>query len=117
MDSIIVPRELTNQSIVLRVLVVGLLFYYGYILVFAYYWQSAYYLIGGLLYWNAYGHFLPIPTTPGDMDIITYAGPIETAFYIVFIYDGVWIVWITLTLVFVFSPFTNEIRSIISKIR
>ncbi len=59
------------------------------------------------LIWSSggFGMFFPIPIEPGMAAVITQAGIIDQVFYLVFIHSGIWILWIILGLLYIFSPY------------
>ena len=58
------------------------------------------------------GSFFPIPSWPGIAAIIVPGHLIDQVFYLIFMHGGIWIVWIVLGLVYIFSPYRLNVRNI-----
>ena len=103
-----------------RVRVALLLVYYILILTFAW-------LMSGLWWWNLEeglmwssggpGIFFPIPFPPGMAGVETPAYPVDQVFYLVFMHCGIWIAWIALGLLYLFSPYRVDIRLLLDRVR
>ena len=63
------------------------------------------------------GGFFPLPFPPGIAAVITPGLPIDNVFYLVFMHGGIWIAWIALGLLYLFSPYRVDIRLLHNKIR
>jgi hypothetical protein len=119
-QNLLVRRHMDEAARTRRVRVALLLVYYTLILVFAWsmsrlWWWS---LEEGLM-WSSGGPgmFFPIPFPPGMAGVITPAYPVDQVFYLVFMHCGIWIAWIALGLLYLFSPYRLDIRLLHNKVR
>ncbi len=97
-------RELTRRSFLQRLIaMIGIV----YILL----WIQLLGLIGGSIiegiYWTAgyAGSFFPIPHPPGLATVMTPASLLDTIIYLIFLQGGIWILWLTFFILYVFSPY------------
>jgi len=105
----IFTKQSLDRATLRRRLLAGLvLIYYVYILYFAWsmsgqWWWS----FGEGLMWSSGGPgmFFPIPMGPGMLAIITSANIVDQIFYLVFMHNGIWILWVVLGFLYVFSPY------------
>jgi len=103
-----------------RVPVAIALVYYVWILLSA--WSMSilwgWNLEGGLMWTSGgAGRFFPIPLGPGEMTIVTSASIIDQVFYLVFMHSGIWVLWIILGLLYIFSPYRLNVGFVKSKLR
>jgi hypothetical protein len=63
------------------------------------------------------GSFFPIPSGSGALTVITQASLIDQVFYLIFMHYGIWIVWITLGILYLFSPYRLAVRCVIRRLR
>lgn len=114
-------REPLRLGTLLRRLPVAiLLVYYVWILLSA--WSMSYSWSWSLdegLTWSSGGpgSFIPIPSRPGYLAVITRAYLIDQIFYLIFMHGGIWIVWIILGFLYVFSPYRLEKTNVCSLLR
>jgi len=112
-QNLLVKRHVDSTARTRRVRVALLLVYYILILAFAWsmsgsWWWS---LEEGLM-WSSGGPgiFFPIPFPPGMAGVITPAYLVDQVFYLVFMHGGIWIAWISLGLLYLFSPYRIDLR-------
>lgn len=106
-----IRKSLSPYNLLRRSPAVILLIYYVWILF------SAWFLFGfwgwsfenGLI-WSSGGpgSFIPIPSEPGHLAVITSGHLIDQVFYLIFMHYGIWIVWILLGILYLFSPYRLE---------
>lgn len=107
-------KEPLKSGILLRRLPVAiLLVYYAWILLSA--WSMSYSWSWSLdegLTWpsGGGGSFIPIPSRPSNLGapMVTLASMTDQIFYLIFMHSGIWIVWITLGVLYLFSPYRLE---------
>ncbi len=63
------------------------------------------------------GRFFPIPVPPGVLAVITHGYLVDQIFYIMFMHGGIWIAWIALGLLYIFSPYRVNLRLLLDKAR
>ncbi len=70
------------------------------------------------LVWTSggFGMFFPIPIEPGMAAVMTGATIIDQVFYLVFMHSGIWILWIILGLLYIFSPYRLYVGVVKSKL-
>ena len=100
-------------------MVVALLAYYIWIL-------TSVWSMSGLWLWNpeeglmwtsgAPGRFFPLPAQPGIAAVMSPAYPIDEVFYLVFMHGGIWIAWIALGLLYLFSPYRLDLRLLLDEV-
>jgi hypothetical protein len=109
-----------RAALLRRAAVALLLVYYIWILTSA--WSMS-----GMWWWNpeeglmwsrAGLGFFPIPFMSDiGAAVIAPAHPLEQMFYIMFMHCGLWIAWIALGLLYLFSPYRVDIRMLLDKIQ
>ncbi len=119
-QNLLVKRHMDKAARKRRVRVALLLVYYILILAFA--WS-----LSGLWWWSLEeglmwssggpGMFFPIPFPPGMLGVITPAYLVDQVFYLIFMHGGIWIVWVALGLLYLFSPYRVDIRLLLDKVR
>ncbi|MGY5862367.1 MAG: hypothetical protein RTU09_08345 [Candidatus Thorarchaeota archaeon] len=118
-QNLLVRRHMDKTARTRRVAVALLLVYYIWILVSAFslccWWWS---LEEGLMWTSGGpGRFFPIPVPPGMLAVLTRGYPVDQVFYIVFMHGGIWIAWIALGLLYLFSPYRIDMRLLLNKVR
>jgi len=119
------PRYLTKkipgrkEILVRRLPVALLLIYYLFILFSA--WSTSHLWSWSLengLEWSSgsAGSFFPIPSGPGILTVISPASLIDQVFYLIFMHYGIWIVWISLGLLYLFSPYRFDTKVVLGKL-
>ena len=63
------------------------------------------------------GRFFPIPVPSGMLAVITHGYLVDQVFYLVFMHGGIWIAWIALGLLYLFSPYRLDMRLLLDKVR
>ena len=108
-------RVISKMSLLKRVLVILLLAYFIWILTFAWSWGVNWSIDFGV-HWTSGGPgtLFPIPSPPGNLTVITPAHPIDTLLYLIFMHNGLWILWMSLTLLFVISPYRINFHTLFS---
>ncbi|MHA1862714.1 MAG: hypothetical protein ACTSWA_03015 [Candidatus Thorarchaeota archaeon] len=84
------------------------LIYYVWILFSAWFMSGLWsWNIGSGVTWTSGGPgmFFPIPMGPGMLTVITTANIIDQIFYLIFMHNGIWILWILLGSLYIFSPY------------
>ena len=84
------------------------LIYYVWILFSAWFMSGSWSRnIGSGVTWTSGGPgmFFPIPMEAGILAIITTAGIVDQIFYLVFMHNGIWILWLVLGFLYIFSPY------------
>jgi len=119
-QNLLMRRHVDKVALISRVAVALLLIYYIWIL------TSAWSMIG-LWWWSPEagltwssggpGRFFPLPALPGWATVITPGLPIDNVFYLVFMHCGIWIAWIALGLLYLFSPYRVDIRLLLDEVR
>ena len=111
--SIVSKRILTRPALLKRALIFALFIYYLWLLTSAWAWHLHGDFINGV-FWPSLpaGTLFPIPTPSGPFMAITRAYPIDAFIYLVFIYNVFWILWTSLSLLYIFSPFKIDIHNI-----
>jgi hypothetical protein len=61
--------------------------------------------------------FIPFPMEPGIATVITQAYLTDQVFYLIFMHNGIWIVWIILGILYLFSPYRIDAGVVIGRIR
>ncbi len=118
-QNLLVKRHVDRAARTRRVAVALLLIYYIWILASAFSmggWSWS--LVEGLM-WSSGGpgRFFPIPTPPGNLTVMTHGYLVDSIFYLVFMHGGIWIAWIALGLLYLFSPYRLDMRLLHNKIR
>ena len=130
--SIIIQVPLNKSTILQRIPVALILTYYIWILAFAFSllfpfwwdperglrWSSAWYYLEQELIWASSppGQFFPIPRPPGRLAALSTAYPHDQIFYLIFMHNWIWIIWVFLGLFFV-SPYRINIRTLFVSIQ
>lgn len=119
-QNLLVRRHMDRAALIRRVAVALLLIYYIWILTSAW-------LMSGLWWWSPEeglmwistipGRFLPIPAPPGGYWVLSHASLVDNIFYLVFMHGGIWMVWIALGLLYLFSPYRVDLRLLLDKAR
>ena len=116
----VIQRTLINKSTILRRIPLALIMiYYLWILIFAWLMQNSWWwdLERGLMWSSSNpGQFFPIPKPPGHEMMITLAYPNDQNFYLVFIHNGFWIIWIFLGFLFL-SPYRINLHMLFISIK
>jgi hypothetical protein len=119
-QNLLVRRHMDKATRTRRIRVTLLLVYYILILAFAWslsgsWWWS---LEEGLM-WSSGGPgmFFPIPFPPGMLGVITPAYLVDQVFYLIFMHSGIWIAWIALGLLYLFSPYRIDLRLLRDRVR
>jgi hypothetical protein len=117
--NLLVRRHVDRAALLRRVAVAFLLVYYIWILISAWliggWWWS---LEEGLMWTSGGpGRFFPLPAPPGIAAVLTHAFLVDNIFYLVFMHCGIWIAWIALGLLYLFSPYRVDIRLLLDKVR
>ena len=119
-QNLLVRRHVDRAALIRRVAVALLLVYYIWILASAWsmsgsWWWS---LEEGLMWSSTIpGRFFPIPSPPGGYWVISHASLVDNIFYLVFMHWGIWIAWVALGLLYLFSPYRVDIRLLLDKVR
>ena len=119
-QNLLARRYVDRAALIRRVVVALLLVYYIWILTSAWsmsglWWWS---LEEGLMWSRAGLRFFPIPfMSEIGAAVISPAHPIEQIFYLVFMHCGLWVAWIALGLLYLFSPYRLDIRLLLGKVR
>ncbi len=119
-QKLLVRRHVDRAALARRVTVALLLIYYIWILTSAWsmsgsWWWS---LEEGLMWISTIpGRFFPIPAPPGGYWVISHASLVDNIFYLVFMHGGIWIAWIALGLLYLFSPYRVDMRLLRGKVR
>ncbi|MFW9868086.1 MAG: hypothetical protein ACFFEL_00535 [Candidatus Thorarchaeota archaeon] len=106
-----IRESLSKRALLYRSPIVLILIYYVWILISA--WNMfdlwGWSLEEGLI-WSSGGpgSFIPIPSEPGQMTVVTPGSMIDHIFYLIFIHYGLWILWISLGILYLFSPYRLE---------
>lgn len=128
----VILRTPINKSAILRRIPIALiLIYYIWILVFAFSllvrWDPELGLKWSSVWWwdpeqgliwssGGPGQFFPIPKSPGMLTVITPAYPHDQIFYLIFMHNWIWIIWVFLGLLFV-SPYRINLRTLFVSIQ
>ena len=119
-QNLLVKRYVDRAALIRRVAVALLLVYYIWILASAWsmsgsWWWS---LEEGLMWISTIpGRFFPIPAPPGGYWVISHASLVDNVFHLVFMHGGIWVAWIALGLLYLFSPYRVNIRLLLDKVR
>ncbi len=118
-QNLLVRRHVDKVALKRRIIVSLLLVYYIWILVSAFslccWWWS---LEEGLMWTSGGpGRFFPFPAQPGIAGVLTHGYLVDQVFYLVFMHGGIWIAWIALGLLYLFSPYRVDIRLLLDKVR
>lgn len=115
---LISKRSVGRKFLVRRLIAAGLLAYFIWILEFTLrqnisgnYWTGVWWTSGGP------GSLLPIPRPAGEAAIMTPARPIDVFFYLGFIHNGVWVIWVVLLLLYIFSPYFVDFGVLYNKLQ
>ena len=118
--SYFIRKSLSLDNLLRRSPVFLLLVYYVWILFSAWsmsnlWWWS---LEDGLV-WSSGppGSFIPILSGPGNYLYVSSAHLIDQIFYLIFMHYGIWIVWIILGILYLFSPYRLDVRVVIRRLR
>ena len=116
----LIKRTPINKSTILRRIPVALiLIYYIWILVFAWSMSSSWQWDSeqGLM-WSSTppGQFFPIPRLPGPFQAFSTAYLHDQIFYIIFMHNGLWIVWLFLGFL-VLSPYRINMHMLFISIK
>jgi hypothetical protein len=116
---LLVRRHVDRAALLRRVTVAAFLAYYIWILTSAFsmggWWWSP---EEGLMWVSTIpGRFLPIPAPPEGYGVLSYGYPIDQVFYLVFMHGGIWIAWIALGLLYLFSPYRIDLRLLHDRVR
>ncbi|MCK4278948.1 MAG: hypothetical protein KAW94_00050 [Candidatus Thorarchaeota archaeon] len=112
-QNLLVRRLIDRAALKRRIIASLVLVYYIWILTSAWsmiglWWWS---LEEGLMWSSTIpGRFFPIPAPPGGYWVISNGYLVDQVFYIMFMHCGVWIVWIVLGLLYLFSPYRIDLR-------
>jgi hypothetical protein len=103
---IFLGRTMTASSVLKRAVVIVILGYFIWILKFAWSWGISGDISSGV-WWTSGGPgtLFPIPSPPGILAVMTHAYPTDTFIFLVFMNDGLWILWTSLALLYVISPY------------
>ncbi len=52
----------------------------------------------------------PIPLPPGIASVIGPANPLDSLIYLVFLQGGIWVAWLILLGLYVFSPYAVKLK-------
>ena len=119
-QNLLVRRHMDRAARTRRVRVAILLVYYILILAFAWLMSGSWWwsLEEGLM-WSSGGPgmFFPIPFPSGMLGVITPAYPVDQVFYLIFMHWGIWIAWIALGLLYLFSPYRLDMRLLLDRVR
>jgi len=101
-----------RAALIRRIVASLVLVYYIWILVSAFSMGGWWWSLEEGLMWSSGGPggFFPIPTPPGNLAIITHGYLVDQVFYLIFMHIGIWIVWVALGLLYIFSPYRVDIR-------
>ncbi len=115
----LVKRHVDRAALIRRVMAAALLAYYIWILTSA--WSNVGWRWSpeeGLMWISTIpGRFLPIPAPPGGYWVLSHASLVDNIFYLVFMHGGIWMVWIALGLLYLFSPYRVDLRLLLDKAR
>lgn len=100
-------KPLTQESMRKRAPILLLLIYYVWIIGSALSMRDWWWSTDSGVTWERRnpGLFVPFPLPPGDSWGISYAYPTDQLFYLVFMFRGVWLLWIAVGLLYIFSPY------------
>ncbi|MFQ5834226.1 MAG: hypothetical protein ACE5H4_16095 [Candidatus Thorarchaeota archaeon] len=118
-SNLFVRSSITRTDILRRVLVALLLLDYMWILNFAWSTIGWWWSPEGGLWWSSGGpgQFFPFPKPPGMLTVITRASPFDQVFYPMFMHGYVWIFWMFLGWIYIFSPYRLNTGLMLSRIR
>ena len=119
-QDLLVRRHMDKAAWTRRVRVAILLVYYILILAFAWLMSGSWWwsLEEGLM-WSSGGPgmFFPIPFPSGMLGVETPAYLVDQVFYLVFMHGGIWIAWIALGLLYLFSPYRIDLHLLRDRFR
>ncbi len=118
-QNLLVRRHVDRAARIRRVMVALILVYYIWILISAWFIGGWWWSLEEGLMWSSLppGRFLPIPAPSGGYQALSHGYLIDQVFYIMFIHCGIWIVWVALGLLYLFSPYRIDIRLLLDRIR
>lgn len=118
-QTLLVRRHVDRAALIRRIVASLVLVYYIWILVSAFSMGGWWWSLEEGLMWSSTipGRFLPIPAPPGGYWIISPGYLVDQVFYLMFMHCGIWIAWIALGLLYLFSPYRVDIRLLHDKIR
>jgi hypothetical protein len=118
-QNLLVRRLIDRAALKRRIIASLVLVYYIWILVSAFSMGGWWWSLEEGLMWSSGGpgRFFPIPTTPGNLAIITHGYLVDQVFYLIFMHIGIWIVWVALGLLYIFSPYRVDIRLLYAEVR
>ena len=118
-QNLLVKRHVDRTARTRRIAVALLMTYYIWILVSAYLMGGWWWSLEEGLMWSSGGpgRFFPIPIPPGMLAVITHGYLVDQVFYPVFMLNGIWIAWITLGLLYLFSPYQIDLRLLLDRVR
>jgi len=62
------------------------------------------------------GWFFPIPLDPGMLAVLSPAFITDQIFYLIFMHGGLWILWIVLGVLYIFSPYRLNMEVVKGKL-
>lgn len=118
-QTLLVRRHMDRAALIRRIVASLVLVYYIWILVSAFsmggWWWS---LEEGLMWTSSIpGRFLPIPAPPEGYWVISHGYLVDQVFYLFFMHIGIWIVWVALGLLYLFSPYRLDIPLLLDEVR
>ena len=118
-QNLLIRRHMDRAALIRRVMVALLLVYYIWILISAWFIGGWWWSLEEGLMWSSLppGRFLPIPAPSGGYQVFSRAYLIDQIFYLVFMHGGIWIAWIALGLLYLFSPYRIDIRLLLDRVR
>jgi len=118
-QNLLVRRHVDRAALIRRIVASLVLVYYIWILVSAFSMGGWWWSLEEGLMWSSSppGRFFPIPAPPGPYMAISHASLIDNIFYLVFMHCGIWIAWVALGLLYIFSPYRVDIRLVLNKVR
>ena len=118
-QNLLVRRHVDRAALIRRVTVALLLVYYIWILVSAFSMGGWWWSLEEGLMWLSFppGRFFPIPAPPKGYQTLSHASLVDNIFYLVFMHGGIWMAWIALGPLYLFSPYRVDIRLLLSKVR
>ena len=118
-STMFVRRNITSGQIIRQTLVTLVLVYYIWLLLSAWnnvgwWWTPE----NGVMWAMGFpGQFFPFPLTTGGIAIISHARPQDQLFYTYFMHRGIWILWSSLALLYIISPYRLNTTYLVGKSR
>ena len=118
-QNLLVKRHVDRAARTRRVAVALLLIYYIWILVSALFLGGWWWSLEEGLMWatTGPGRFFPIPSPSGNLMALSHGYLVDEVFYLVFMHCGLWVAWIALGLLYLFSPYRVSMRLLLNKVR